>query len=170
MNFTIRDETESDLRDITAITRAAFEHHPYSRQTEAAIIRALRAAGALSLSLVAERDGQLVGHVAFSRATFTDGSADWYGVGPVSVRPDCQRQGIGTALMKAGVARLKALGARGCILVGDPAFYSRLGFRSDPALGHEGVPAEYVLALPFGKTTPRGTVHFHESFQTQEQS
>ena len=169
MNYTIRNETESDIREIAAITRAAFEHHPYSKQTEAAIIRELRAAGALSLSLVAELDRQIIGHVAFSRVNISDGSADWYGVGPISVRPDFQRKGIGTALMKEGIARLKTLGASGCILVGDPHFYTRLGFKNDPALFHEGVPPENLLALPFGKKAARGIVHFHDSFLTQEQ-
>jgi putative acetyltransferase len=160
----IRHEMESDIEAISAVTRAAFENHPFSNQTEQFIVKALRAAGALTISLVAEVGGQVVGHIAFSPATISDGSRNWYGLGPISVAPAHQRQGIGTALMHEGLSRLKALGASGCVLVGDPAYYHRFSFRSYPELRHEGVPPENLLVLPFGEHKPRGIVVFHPGF------
>lgn len=136
----IRPETPDDWDQITEITKAAFENHPYSRNTEQFIINALRAADALSLSLVAETDGKVVGHIAFSPVTFTDSSLNWYGIGPISVIPALQRQGIGTKLINEGIRILKDRGAKGCVLVGDPNFYQRFGFKSPQKLEHQGVP------------------------------
>ncbi len=76
----IRDETPSDYAGIAEVTRSAFEDHPYSRQTEVFIIRDLRAADALAVSLVAQIDGKVAGHIAFSPITVTDGSRAWYGM------------------------------------------------------------------------------------------
>jgi putative acetyltransferase len=81
------------------------------------------------------------------------------------VVPELQRQGIGKALIEAGLGRLRALGARGCILVGDPGYYGRFGFRNYAHLRYPGAPAEDLMALPFGDTVPRGEVHFHEAFE-----
>ena len=72
------------------------------------------------MSLVAEVDGRVVGHIAFSPVAMSDGTNHWYGLGPVSVLPQCQRRGIGKALIQEGLARLKELGAKGCCLVGHP--------------------------------------------------
>jgi putative acetyltransferase len=164
----IREETESDVEVIADVTRAAFEHHPISNQTEQFIISALRAAHALTISLVAEVDGKVVGHIAFSPITIADGSKDWYGLGPISVLPEYQRRGLGKSLMQAGLSRLKALGAKGCVLVGDPNYYERFGFKSLPELTHEGVPQEFVLTLPFDGNTAQGVVVFHKSFSATE--
>lgn len=160
----VRDETPADRDAIAAVTAAAFRDHPFSRQTEHLIVDALRAAGALALSLVAERDGAVVGHVGFSPLTVSDGATGWYGVGPLSVRPDCQRQGIGRALMSEGLDRLRQAGAAGCMLVGDPAYYTWFGFRTDPGLILDGVPPEVFLVLPFGAAVPSGRVTFHPAF------
>lgn len=162
--MTIRPETPSDRERIAEITIAAFKNHPHSQNTEQFIIEALRAAGALTLSLVAEVDGNVVGHIAFSPATISDGSPDWYGVGPISVWPARQRQGIGQALVREGLSRLQSLGAAGCLLVGDPAYYGRFGFRNDPDLVYEGIPQEYFFVLPFGPRKARGVARFHEGF------
>ena len=160
----IRNETAADIEAITDVTKAAFEHHPFSRQTEQFIIDALRAANALTISLVAEIGDAVVGHVAFSSITITDGSPDWYGVGPLSVLPCFQRQGLGSALMQEGLSRLEAMGAKGCALVGEPDYYERFGFKSFPELVHEGVPQENLLALAFGKKMAQGVVTFHQGF------
>ena len=160
----IRKETQADIEVITEITKLAFENHPYSRNTEQFIINALRAANALTISLVAEIDGKLVGHIAFSPVTFSDGSKNWYGLGPISIRPACQKQGIGTKLVNEGLNLLKDLGAEGCVLVGDPKYYIRFGFKSPNELKHEGVPQENFLALPFCNRIPKGTVQFHRAF------
>jgi putative acetyltransferase len=164
----IRKEIQSDVGVISDITKAAFEHHPYSNNTEQFIISALRAANALTISLVAEVDGKLVGHIAFSPVTFSDGSENWYGLGPISVEPDYQKRGIGTKLVNEGLRLLKDLGAEGCVLVGDPKFYERFGFRSPDGLRHEGVPQENFLALSFCNTTPAGVVKFHQAFSATE--
>jgi putative acetyltransferase len=90
----IRHERDSDIAAIFTVTKAAFENHPYSHQTERFIVNALRAAKALSLSLVAEVDGKVVGHIAFSPVTISDGSDNWYGIGPVSVLPEFQKKTV----------------------------------------------------------------------------
>jgi putative acetyltransferase len=164
----IRKEILSDVGAITDITKAAFENHPYSNNTEQFIINALRAANASTVSLVAEMEEKLVGHIAFSPVTFSDGSENWYGLGPVSVLPDYQKQGIGTKLVNEGIGLLKGLGAEGCVLVGDPNFYERFSFRSPDGLKHEGVPQENFLALSFCNRIPTGVVKFHQAFSATE--
>jgi putative acetyltransferase len=163
----IRNETAADIEAIAEVTEAAFETLAISRHTEQFIIKALRAAGALTVSLVAEIGGKVVGHVAFSPVTISDGNPHWYGLGPVSVLPSYQRQGIGTALITEGLSLLKTRGVQGCVLVGDPAYYRRLGFRNLPTLTLEGVPQENFLALPLGDEPARGAVTFHDAFWAQ---
>lgn len=160
----IRNETPGDIAAIDAITTAAFAPLDVSSHTEQFIVVALRAAGALSISLVAEVDGEVVGHIAFSPVSISDGSAGWYGIGPVSVRPDCQRRGIGKALITEGLARLRGLGASGCCLVGHPGYYRKFGFDNAPDLVVDGVPAEFFFALSFAGGLPQGLVTFHKGF------
>ena len=160
----IRNETISDMAAITAVTIAAFKNLPISNHTEQYIINALRNANALSISLVAEVNGKVVGHVAFSPVTISDGSLNWYGIGPVSVLPEFQRRGIGKALILKGLSLLKDMGGQGCALVGDPNYYKRFGFKNIPDLIHEGIPQEVFLALPFDKKMPQGNVVFHKGF------
>lgn len=160
----IRPETPADIDAITTVTIAAFQNHPFSQQTEQFIIMALRADKALTLSLVAELDGQVVGHIAFSPVAISDGSQNWHGLGPISVLPGYQRQGIGKALMQEGLTKLKALGSNGCALVGDPGFYQRFGFHNIAGFIHEGIPQEVFLALPFTEKIPQGTVVLHQGF------
>lgn len=162
--FVIRPEAQTDVDAITQVTAAAFETLAISHHTEQFIVLALRAANALTISLVAEVDGYVVGHIAFSPVTVSDGSPNWYGLGPVSVLPDFQRQGIGKALIEEGLARLKVLKAQGCCLVGHPEYYRKFGFQNPPGLAIEGVPPEVFFALPFDGRFPQGTVHFHEAF------
>ena len=160
----IRPETPADAAAIEAITMAAFAEHPHSKQTEHRLIAALRAADALTVSLVAEVDGEVVGHVAFSPVTIAGAPSRWAGVGPVSVRPDRQRNGIGSALMVAGLAAARLAGIQGCVLVGEPDFYGRFGFAHWPTLALDGVPPEYFLAVAFGDERPEGRVDFHAAF------
>ncbi|MCB0023597.1 MAG: N-acetyltransferase, partial [Caldilinea sp.] len=124
------------------VTVDAFETLAISNHTEQFIVEALRAAGALTVSLVAEVDGRVVGHIAFSPVTMSDGTVGWYGLGPVSVLPAYQGMGIGGALIVEGLARLRKLGARGCCLVGHPGYYGRFGFEHVDGLAYEGVPPE----------------------------
>jgi len=115
---------------------------------------------------VAEIDGRVVGHIAFSPVIISDGTKDWCGLGPVSVLPDCQKQGIGKSLINEGLSLLKDMGGKGkdCALVGDPNYYKRFGFKNYPELVHDGVPQEVFLALPFNEKAPQGTIVFHEGF------
>ena len=161
----VRDETEADVGVIGEVTAEAFRTLEVSNHTEQFIIEALRAAGALPVSLVAELDGRVVGHVAFSPVTVSDGTEHWYGLGPVSVLPEHQKKGVGTALICEGLSRLRALGAAGCCVVGHPGYYGRFGFAYPPGLGLEGVPPEAFFALSFDGNVPRGAVVFHEAFQ-----
>jgi len=160
----IRSETASDIDAITEITIAAFRALEISNHTEQFIINSFRVADALTISLVAEIDGRVVGHIAFSPVTISDGSTGWHGLGPVSVLPEYQKQGIGKSLIKKGLSMLKELGGQGCALVGDPNYYERFGFRNIPDLVHEGIPQEVFLVLPFTENVPQGTVVFHKGF------
>jgi putative acetyltransferase len=163
--FILRKETVEDLEAITEVTIAAFKNIPISNHTEQFIINALRAAGVLTISLVADINGQVVGHIAFSPVTISDASTDWYGLGPVSVLPAYQKQGIGKALINEGLSLLEEIGGQGCALVGDPNYYKRFGFKNYPELIHEGIPQEVFLILPFTEKIPKGIIVFHEGFK-----
>lgn len=169
-SFHIRDETPGDIDAITIVTIAAFATLEISGHTEHFIVEALRHAHALGISLVAEQEGEVVGHIAFSPVTITDGTPHWYGLGPVSVRPELQRKGIGKMLVHTGLARLQMLGAAGCCLVGHPGYYRKFGFSNVAGLGVEGVPAEYFFALNFADVMPQGTVSFHDAFMATGQT
>ena len=160
----IRPETPADAAAIRRLTDAAFAGAPHASGTEGAIIDALRAEGTLALSLVAEEDGRIVGHAAFSPVAIGGADAGWLGLGPVSVLPLRQRTGIGTRLVRDGLARLRADGAGGCVVLGDPAWYRRLGFENDPGLTFDGAPAAYFLRLSFGETVPAGAVTYRPAF------
>lgn len=164
MTGTIRAERDGDADAIRALTSAAFATAVHSSGTEAAIVDGLRAAGALSVSLVAEQDGMIVGHAAFSPVTIVGSPGNWMGLGPISVEPDRQRQGLGTALLRRGLDRIRDLGADGCVLVGDPAYYGRFGFVSDGRLICGEVPVQYIQRLAFQGAAPAGAIHFHPAF------
>ena len=165
----IRCERDGDIDAIAEVTAAAFETLEISNQTEQFIIEALRAAGALKVSLVAELDGRVIGHIAFSPVSISDGTKNWYGLGPVSVLPEFQRQGVGKALIREGLSRLKEMGAAGCCLVGHPEYYIKFGFQNTPGLVLEGVPPEVFFGLSFEGRIPRGSVAFHEAFMADGQ-
>jgi len=168
LKIEIRSETEADAGAITEVTVAAFKTLAVSNQTEQFIIAALRLAEALTLSLVAEVDGKVIGHIAFSPVTISDGTRNWYGLGPVSVLPEYQRRGIGKALIREGLSRLKEMQARGCCLVGHPDYYRKFGFENIPGLKSAGVPQEVFFALTFDWHVPQGTVTFHDAFKAHD--
>ncbi|HML93419.1 N-acetyltransferase [Methyloceanibacter sp.] len=160
----IRTEIPGDEDAIDRVTTLAFEAASHSDHTEARIVRDLRAAGDLTLSLVAEVDGELAGHVAFSPVT-VDGRHDgWYGLGPLSVHPGRQGHGIGSALVEQGLAILRDRGARGCALLGNPDFYARFGFASDGTLRYGSVPARFVQAVVFTGARPSGELSYARAF------
>ena len=161
----IRNEAPEDAPAIEAITAAAFLNAPHTSHTEQHIVNALRRAGALTVSLVAERDGVLVGHVVLSPVRISDASAHWFGLGLISVLPAHQGHGVGAALMAAALAALRQRGAQGCVVLGDPPYYGRFGFRATPDLVLPGVPPEYFQALHLGPLRPHGTVSYHPAFE-----
>jgi putative acetyltransferase len=167
MSIHIREESPQDIEAIHRVTEAAFKNAPHTDHTEQFIVSALRKAGQLSVSLVAEYAGEVIGHVAVSPVTISDGTGRWYGLGPISVLPDHQGQGVGSRLMERALADLRALGAAGCVVLGDPGYYARFGFRVEPGLTYPDVPPEYFQALVFHGAVPSGTVAYHESFAAQ---
>lgn len=160
----IRSELPSDTVAIEAITIAAFKNATHTDHTEHFIVRELRNAGALSVSLVAEDGGSVVGHVAVSPVTISSGAAGWYGLGPVSVEPERQGSGIGTRLIQAVLHELRSHDASGCVVLGEPGYYSRFGFVANPGLVLPGVPPEYFQAVSFNAALPAGTIAYHDAF------
>jgi predicted N-acetyltransferase YhbS len=164
MTTRIRDESEGDAPGIARATEWAFRPAAHSQQTEVFIINALRRAGALSVSLLAQEDEEIVGHAAASPVCIDGSFAGWYGLGPVSVIPRCQRRGLGSRLIGETLTRLRARDAAGCVVLGDPDFYLRFGFRPIPTLILPGVPARYFQTLSFGASPPSGVVTYHPAF------
>lgn len=160
----IRNELPTDAAAIEAVIVAAFKNAAHTDHTEQFIVRELRNAGALSVSLVAEGGDSVVGHVAVSPVTITNGAVGWYGLGPISVEPERQGTGIGTQLMRAALNELRSSDASGCVVLGEPCYYSRFGFVADPRLALPGVPPEYFQAISFNGSLPTGTVSYHDSF------
>jgi len=168
-NIVIRNETNADVDAITEVTVAAFKTLEISNNTEQFIIEALRAAQALTVSLVAELHSRVIGHIAFSPVTISDGTPNWYGLGPVSVLPTYHRQGIGTALIREGLSRLANLNAAGCCVVGHPEYYRKFGFENVAGLVLEGVPPEVFFAVSLDGHMPQGMVAFHDGFKADGQ-
>ncbi|MBO9098853.1 MULTISPECIES: GNAT family N-acetyltransferase [unclassified Rhizobium] len=160
----IRPENANDIQPIRVLVTNAFDGAPHSDGAEGAIVDGLRAGGALTVSLVAEKDGEIVGRVAFSPVEIHGQAVNWYGLGPVAVRPDKRRQGLGGRLIEAGLDQIKTRGAAGCVVLGDPGYYARFGFKADPALRFPGVPAEYFQRLDFEDETRQGVVVYHRAF------
>ena len=164
MNATIRPERAGDEAAIHGVVAAAFDGHPHSDGSEPGIVDALRADGDLAISLVAEEGGAIVGHVAFSPVSVSDGSQGWFGLGPAAVDPARQGEGIGTALIERGLDLLRDRGAAGCVVLGDPAYYARFGFAHDPALTYPGPPPEYFQRLVIGNSGAQGVVAYAGAF------
>ena len=160
----IRPETPTDASAISSVIEDAFASAEHSDGTEAAIVERLRQANALSTSLVATDASAIVGHVALSPVTIDGADIGWLGLGPVAVRPDRQGNGIGRALVNSALDRARSRGAAGCVVLGEPAYYERFGFRAIPRLRYPGPPAEYFQALAFRGEAPSGTVAYHPAF------
>ncbi|GJL66738.1 MAG: N-acetyltransferase [Nitrospirales bacterium] len=167
MSVTIRRELQSDVPAIDALIVAAFLHAPNTSHTEQFIVKALREAAHLSVSLVAEDKGDLVGHVAVSPVSISDGTRHWYGLGPISVKPKWQRQGVGSALMEQALTELRKLCAAGCVVLGEPQYYGCFGFKAERELVLPEVPPDYFQALSFGARVPTGRVAYNEAFHAR---
>lgn len=164
MALIVRPERPGDEDAIRAVVEAAFAGHPHSDQTEHLIVDRLRRRDRLAVSLVAEEDGAVVGHVAFSPVRIGLAGHGWFGLAPLAVAPARQNGGIGTRLVTEGLAALRAEGAGGCVVLGEPGYFGRFGFSPDPGITLQGVPAELFLALPFGSDPPDGEVRFDDAF------
>ncbi|MDO9415437.1 GNAT family N-acetyltransferase [Pararhizobium sp.] len=160
----IRPERDSDIPVIREVTVAAFAEHPHSDQTEHLIVEHLRKAGALTVSLVADDEGEIIGHVAFSPVILSSGVPGWFGLGPVSVRPDWQGEGVGAALIQTGLDHLRNLGANGCVVLGDEGFYSKFGFDQNAAIVLPDVAPQYFLSMALSQVPASGMVTYHPAF------
>lgn len=155
--------------------RAVFEIHAraFPQPGEAKLVDALRAAGAARISLVAECDGRVVGHILFSpvRVDGAGGSFVALGLAPMAVEPDRQRDGIGSALVRAGLDACRDAGHTIVFVLGHPDFYPRFGFEAAAPRGlhYEGgagyAPAFFVAELVAGSLAGRsGVVRFRPEF------
>ena len=169
-DFTIRDFEPGDAAGVDAVLRAAFPG-----AEEAQLVTALREAGANAIDLVAEQDGRLCGMVMFSPAAAQAGdgeTVEGLGLAPVAVDPALQKSGIGKALIEAGLAQAKTNGTPFVIVLGEPLYYVRFGFR--PASGRdwswnadpEGRAGHAFQLLVFDEVrTPSGAVAaYHPAF------
>ena len=158
----IRDETIEDRPAVRQVTAAAFEG-----PAEADLVAALSDSGDVAFSLVAEEAGTIIGHILFSRLRAPDRCL---ALAPVSVAPDRQRQGIGSRLVREGLARAGRDGWLAVFLVGDPAFYGRFGFRAAAAAKFETpYPKRYFLAIelaPGALDERSGAVIYPPAFET----
>ena len=160
----IRMEQNQDIPAIRCLIQVAFQDALHTSHTEHLIVEALRHAHVLTISLVAEVEGRIIGHVAASPVSISNGATDWYGLGPVSVLPGMQRQGVGSRLIETVLAQLRKKSAAGCVVLGEPEYYQRFGFKAESSLVLAGVPSEYFMALSFNKDVPSGNVVYHAAF------
>lgn len=168
MELTIRAATAADAAAITAVLQAAFAQHPHSQNQEYRLVEALRVQGGLSVALCAWQGEQLCGLVCASPVQLPMSAEGWYCIAPLAVLPALQGQGIGQQLMLAVLHKLQAIGAAGCVLVGEPDYYQRFGFSADPALTSAGIPPEYVLSRAFGSQQAQGEIIYHPAFAVLE--
>ena len=164
MSLTFRLEQPDDRRPIHKLTEAAFEDMPFSDGDEPDLVDKLRSAGDLTISMVAEAGQGIVAHIAFSPVTISDGTSDWYGLGPVSVWPELHHRGIGGALIRRGIADMQVQGAKGIVLLGSTEYYPRFGFAHEPQLTYPGPPPEYFQALLLDGEMPTGEVAYARGF------
>jgi len=140
----IRPESPEDHEAIRLIHERAFEN-----KLEAELVDRLRANGNLGASLVAVSEESVVGHIAFSPVTLA-GAPDGWGMAPLAVLPEHQRQGFGSALIEAGISLARERGVAWMVVLGDPAYYPRFGFipASEFGLQNEYGVDEPFMALP----------------------
>ena len=160
----IRKEQREDISAITSVIDIAFTNHLHSTNNESAIVNKLRENQKLTLSLVATENNEIIGHVGFSRIFINSCDYDWFGLAPLSVLPNYQGCSIGETLVNRGIEELQKSGAKGCVLLGNPEYYSRFGFKRDDDLILPGVPQSYFLVLAFSEFVPHGNVSFDRAF------
>lgn len=164
LKIEIRKELEADQTSIRVLTEAAFKGRPYADGDEQDVIDRLRRSNTLTLSLVATQEAAMIGQITFSPAVVEDDSSPWFALGPVSVLPSRQGEGIGSALIEEGLNRITAMGALGCILTGDPNYYSKFGFALSPTNSPDNEPEEYFQLKLLGGGQPIGKFSFDRAF------
>jgi putative acetyltransferase len=163
----IREEKASDWREVFAINQAAFP-----TPAEANLVNALREQCRSIVSLVAEADGKILGHIMFSPVQLS-GHPSLYlmGLAPMAVLPECQRKGVGSALVKSGLEKCRVLGVGAVVLLGHREYYPRFGFV--PSVRY-GIGCEYkvpeeafmVLELQSGYLAGKsGVIRYHDAFK-----
>ncbi|MCC5847049.1 MAG: N-acetyltransferase [Verrucomicrobia bacterium] len=145
---TIRPSTPADLESIRQVHLHAFPESENERVARLALELCAETGTRPTVSLLAEQEGKVVGHVVFSPVTLTGAEeVSCYTLAPLGVMPDMQKRGIGTGLVKAGLKQLENDGVQLVFVYGDPAYYGRFGFSQE--LARTYVPP-YPLSLPFG--------------------
>lgn len=169
--LTLRPECANDWEAIHRLVFEAFLDHPHhppgSQPMEHHLVSRLRKEGALVLSLVAELESEVVGHIAFSPITFADGCPGWLGLGPLAVAPARQGQGVGSRLVREALGRLRGENVAGLVVLGEPAYYGRFGFAADSRIQFPGPPPEYFQRLHWHGPHPQGEVHYHPAFSLE---
>jgi len=156
---TIRNEEPADASAIRALNKVAFDG-----PDEADIVDAIREACSSALSLVAEQEGRVVGHILFSPATVVSVGGDVVGMGlaPMAVESRSQRQGVGSSLVETGLEQLRRIGCPFVIVLGHPEYYPRFGFRPASEFGlicqWAGVPEEAFMAIILDERKMSGVV------------
>jgi len=164
----IRSEGEGDRLGVRGINEAAF-----GQPAEADLVDALRSAGAAEVSLVAEADGQIVGHILFSPVSLAEAgkSLKISALAPLAVLPPYQRRGIGSLLVKQGLEDCRRVGVQAVVVLGHPDYYPRFGFRRASAFGLRcefNTPDEAFMALeltPSALSGKSGTIKYHDAFK-----
>jgi len=161
----IRDQTVADFATVHELVIAAFKTLPIACGREQFLMDELWRSGAATVALVAEEDSIVIGQAAFSKVLVGGADVSWHGCGPVSVLPPRHKQGIGSAMMREGLNCLRALGSKGCVVVGHPAYYPRFGFTCTDAMTLPGVPPDVFMAIRFDGDIPKGEVSFDKAFE-----
>jgi len=162
----IREEQPQDRVAVAAINTAAF-----GGEAEARLVEALHRDGDVLAALVAVEDGEIVGHILFSKLPIETDEGVMFAaaLAPMAVRPDRQLKGIGSALVRQGLAMVRERGASAAVVLGHPDYYPRFGFSANWARGLEspysGSDAFMAMELvPNGLGTGEGVLHYAAAF------
>ena len=162
--FKVRPEAQADLGTIRTVNREAF-----GTEAEADLVDALRANGDAALSLVAESESGVVGHILFSHLPIQGPAREVAAVAlaPMSVLPPWQHRGVGSALVRSGLERCRKAGFEAVVVLGHPEYYPRFGFSSRLAESLQAAfsgPAFMALELVSGALSPGGAVYYPDAF------